>query len=408
MDYPINLPFNHQPSTILHLDINSCFATLEQQANPLLRHRPIAVAARNEPSCCIVAPSIEAKLLGIKVGTKVKEALQIYPNIIILEPDPDKYRFVHYQLKSLLQNYSDIVIPKSIDEFYLDFTHHVHPNLKTIARQIKHNLHAIGDYITVSIGLGPNWFLAKTAAGLHKPDGLDEINHHNFLDVYQNLKLTDLHGINLRNQYRLNSVGINTVLDFYHAPHPLIFSAFRSVISQDWFLRLRGYEVDRLEFGRKSFGHSYVLPRPLNKEQLLPILQKLVHKAVSRLRNAGFQTQTISLAFLYQDHHSWHQQHCLPQPLFNTARIFGHFVRLSLNAPDQPIKTIAISCQNLNPKSQYQLELFHDNQKDFKLTQAIDTINQNWGESTITPARMSTAQEAVPDSIAFGRDLKNS
>ena len=97
-----NLPFNPKPASILHLDINSCFATIEQQANPLLRHRPIAVAAYNQPSCCIIAPSIEAKRLGIKVGTRVGQAKAICPNITILEPDPDKYRLIHQDRKSVV------------------------------------------------------------------------------------------------------------------------------------------------------------------------------------------------------------------------------------------------------------------------------------------------------------------
>ena len=121
MDFLVNLRFNRKPSAIIHVDLNSCFASVEQQANPLLRGRPVVVAAYTTPSGCIVAPSIEAKALGIKTGMRVREGLLLCPDLIVLPPDPHKYRHVHVQLKRLLQRYSDQVGAKSIDEFVIDF-----------------------------------------------------------------------------------------------------------------------------------------------------------------------------------------------------------------------------------------------------------------------------------------------
>lgn len=400
----INLPFNSKSSRLVHLDINSCFATIEQQANPLYRGKPLAVAAYNRPTCCVLAPSIEAKNLGIKTGNMVFEARRLCPSIVILEPDPDKYRYVHDQLFKLLQNYSDIVIPKSIDEFILDFTNFHSPDLFSLARKMKADLkNQIGDYITVSIGIGPSRFLAKTAAGLVKPDGLNEINQNNYLEVYKNLTLIDLNGINVRNQYRLNSVGINTVLDFYHAPYAKIFEAFRSVNAQDWFLRLRGYEADDREFSRRSFGHSYVIPKPLAKENTLPIIQKLTHKATTRLRQNGYKTAAVSLALFYQDKTFWHQDHRLPVPLFSSNKIFREIYSLFSKAPNRPVKSVALSCHRLVTGRDFQLSLFEDTRKEFDLTQATDRVNQSWGIYTLTPASMLPAKEDVPDRIAFGR-----
>ena len=94
MVYPTELGFNSKPSTILHIDLNSCFATIEQQANPHLRGKPIVVAAYTTPSGCIVAPSIEAKRYGVKVGMKVKEGRLLCSDLIVMEPDPAKYKNV--------------------------------------------------------------------------------------------------------------------------------------------------------------------------------------------------------------------------------------------------------------------------------------------------------------------------
>ncbi len=101
-----DVPFNNKRPDVMHIDINSCFATIEQQANPLLRGKPIGVAAAVSEKSIIVAPSIESKKLGISVGHRVFEARKVIPNIIILPPDPPKYRYIHLRLKDILQEYT--------------------------------------------------------------------------------------------------------------------------------------------------------------------------------------------------------------------------------------------------------------------------------------------------------------
>jgi len=151
------MDFNPKPSTIMHLDLNSCFASIEQQANPLLRGKPIAVAAYTTPSGCILAPSIEAKKYGIKTGMRVKDGKLLYPDLIILPPDPWKYRHVHLQLRRLLENYTDRIVPKSIDEFVLDLEGYpaFTKGMMEIAREIKSRIKIeIGDWLTISVGIG--------------------------------------------------------------------------------------------------------------------------------------------------------------------------------------------------------------------------------------------------------------
>src|SRR3972149_7302235 len=183
MDSRTNLVFNPKPSTIMHMDLNSCFATIEQQANPHLRGKPVVVAAYTTPSGCIVAPTVEAKGYGIKVGMRVKEGKLLYPGLIVLAPDPWKYRTVHLGLRRIISDYTDKFVPKSIDEFVLNLQGYpsFDKGMLEVAREIKERIKKeIGEWLTVSVGVAPNRFLAKTAAGLHKPDGLDEINKDNF------------------------------------------------------------------------------------------------------------------------------------------------------------------------------------------------------------------------------------
>src|SRR3989344_9426821 len=175
-----DLDFNSKSSTILHIDLNSCFATIEQQANPHLRGKPIAVAAYTTANGCILAPSIEAKKYGVRTGMRVKDGKILCPSLIILASDPWKYRNVHLALRKLLSQYTSDLYPKSIDEFVLNlegFPSLVASSMQQVASEIKQRIKTeIGEWLTVSIGIAPNRFLAKLASGLHKPDGLDEIN----------------------------------------------------------------------------------------------------------------------------------------------------------------------------------------------------------------------------------------
>ncbi len=407
MDYQINLEFNRRPSSTMHLDLNSCFASVEQQANPLLRGKPIAVAAYDTPNGCIVAPSIEAKKLGIKVGMRVREGRLLCRDLMVLTPDPDKYRDIHIKFKKLLSEYTPKLAPKSIDEFVLDFTGTpaLKKGLLSVSCEIKERIRAeIGDHLTVSIGLGPNRFLAKTASNLHKPDGLDEINYSNFLSVYDQLTLTDLNGIDRQNSIRLNSVGIYTVRDFLAADTFKLRAAFKSILGYYWFLRLRGWEIDDIDWDTKSFGHSYSLPKFLTKaEDLAPILSKLTEKLGFRMRQSGYQAGGVHLAILYQDHQYFHQGKKLSNSIFSSQDIYQVAFKLLKKSPYKlPVRNLAVSCFGLSSKNTIQLDLFTDNLKKSSLAQAIDDINHRWGSFVITPAIMANTEDFVHDRIGFG------
>lgn len=406
MTHPDLLPFNSAPSTVMHIDLNSCFATIEQQANPNLRGRPLVVAAYDSPGGCVVAPSIEAKRLGIKVGFRVRDARALCPDILVLPPDPDKYRHVHRELRKLLSHYSADFVAKSIDEFVVDFAAYpaFHQGLIPTGREIKNKIkERIGDWLTVSIGLGPNRFLAKQASNLKKPDGLEEINCQNYLDVYSRLTLTDLTGINTRYSARLSAGGIYTPLDFLTSDLSRLRSIFHSVNAYYWYLRLRGWEIDDVNFGRKSFGNMYSLPRHFSRpEELAPILHKLVEKTSFRLRSAGMQSRGIYLGILYTDHTFWHGRKMFAEPIFAAADIYRAFYRLLIKSPLRPVANLAITCFDLSPAHVIQLDLFNAVSRSLNLSQAMDKINTRYGHFVLSPAAMLGTSRNVPDRIGFG------
>lgn len=401
--------FNPASPALMHIDINSCFATIEQQANPLLRGCPIAVAAYTSPSGCILAPSVEAKRFGVKTGMRVMDGKKLCPSLKILSPDADKYRFVHKKLHSLLDNYCSAVYPKSIDEFVLDFSRHSilgKQTIRGVAEEIKKDIRSsVGDFISVSVGISTNRQLAKVAAGMQKPDGLVEINNDNFLEIFKSLKLTDLHGINTRNEARLNSVGIYTVLQFYESPLWKLKNAFKSINAFYWFMRLRGWESDSIEFDRKSFGNSYAIPQNYTEiKDLSPILAKLVNKTAQRLRKARFAAYGVHVAVSLKGGGYLHEGRRVKIPIFYTSEIYENALRI-LKRFDivRPVHTLAITCYDLTPQNPYQLALFCDVSKRKRLAAAQDKINSRFGAFVLCSANMLGAEDAVKDRIAFGK-----
>lgn len=406
MASPVKINFNHSPSTVMYVDINSCFATIEQQANPLLRNKPVAVVAYNTPSGCILAASIDAKKLGVKTGMRAKDAKLLCPNLITILTDPNKYRTVHNSLKNLLSLYTPYLSARSIDEFALNFknNHLQKRGLLPIAKEIKQRIKKeIGDYLTVSIGIGPNNFLAKTASNLHKPDGLDEINFANAKDIYSSLSLMDLTGIATQNCIRLNMVGIYTVMDFYNASIVSLKQAFNSkIVSQQWYLRLRGWEVDGVEWPTKSFGHTYSLPKALSKEDIAPILSKLVEKVGSRLRQGGYQARGVHLGLSYQSGEFWHLGRTLDGYVQASSDIYKSAFYLLQKSPDTGlIRNIFITCHTLISIHNLQLDLFGRQEKIQKVSTALDKIEFKWGSFSVIPATMLGTEKLVPDRISF-------
>jgi len=309
-------------------------------------------------------------------------------------------------LRSLLLEYTDALEPKSIDEFVLDFagTPKYRTGLLRIGDEIKKRIKKeVGDYITVSVGVSTNRFLAKTASNLRKPDGLEEINRRNFIVIYSKLELMDLSGIGRKNLARLNSCGIHTVRDLYSASSYELKYAFQSVVGNYWYLKLRGYQIENYKDARRSFGHQYALPKPVKSlSELTPVLAKLVEKMGFRLRNSGYRTQGIHLSLLYKDNTHWHMGKKTGKIVYASRDIYKEVLPLFFLSPQKEIKVVGVSCFNLTKAGKTQLELFSDVNKHEYLTKMLDKINNRWGKFVISPASMLGANDRVVDRIGFG------
>lgn len=400
----------------MHMDLNSAFATIEQQANPLLRGKPLVVAAYNSPGGCVLAASIEAKRFGIKTGMRVGEAKLIYRDLIVRTPDPAKYRAVHIMFRRILQDYSPHVTPKSIDEAVIDFTPHhngagytetllpFHKSLPEIGQEIKERFKKeIGEWIFCSIGIGPNRFLAKLAASMHKPDGLATIDHANLLDVYARVKLIDLHGINTRFQARLNAYGIFTPVDFLNASlEKLQKQVFRGIMGHYWYVRLRGWEIDSVDFKRRSYGNSYALKAQTDDPAALAkLLMKLCEKTGRRLRSNRYCAGGVHVGCLYTDFTYWHKGQKFPIPVYTTQEIYFRARELlNLSGYKKKVRELAVRVYDLTPNSDEQMQIFSP--PTHRVSEAMDAVNDTYGEFSVGSALCMEMENTIIDRIAFG------
>ena len=394
----------------MHIDLNSCFASVEQQARPLLRGRPIGVTNRNTPYTCVVAASYEAKARGVKVGMRFIDAKQLVPDLIMVESDPPKYHHVYQILVDIICSYSPNVTMKSIDEGIIDFTGTMDSinkrPLPEIGREIKKCLtDEVGCWMRCNVGIAPNRFLAKLAAGLHKPDGLDVINHTNLREILGQLKLTDLNGIAERNQARLNACGIMTPLQFLDATSGVLKRrGFKSVCGEDWYQRLRGWEVDDHEWATKTIGRQYVLDelKP-SDESVRARLAYLCETTGIKLRYKGLAARGIFVYVRYASGDYWYARKMFKSSFFSNSEVYRRAMLLFNQRPhDSYEREIGVSCYQLSPSIMNQISLLEEVNREVWLTEAVDRINKDFGEFTITYANSAASKEIVKQKIPFG------
>lgn len=394
---------------ILHLDMNSYFASVEQQANPFFRDKPVGVCAYLSENGCIIASSIEAKKLGIKTGCRVYEAKQIYPKVILVENDPNKYRAVTRKLFSIMSDYSSNFEPYSIDEAFLDLTGYVGDFIEAekIAEQIRQRVKIeIGEWLKCSIGVSYTKFLAKSCSDLAKPDQTKVFTPaDSFEGLYGNTKLTDAWGINAGLEKKLNNLGIYNLLDFKKYP---VQNLMQVIGKQGYFLwaKINGKEIEEIKNNEaalsKSIGHSYCLPKKTaDKGYLSGVLFKLAEKTGRRLRERGQQAHGLYIRWSYVSRLSEGKIFKLKTPVFSTEEIFFRvcFVLKNYSLKDK-VRMLAVGVFNLTEPSR-QLDLFEDKKSSNGLITAMDEINSRYGGYAVYRGTLWKTQELAKDRIGF-------
>jgi len=395
-----NISIRELGFTVMYVDLNSCFATTEQQARPKLRNKPVAIVNRVAKHSTIIAASIEAKALGIKVGMRIEEAKSLCPKIIFAETEPSKYVYVHNKLKSILASYSPSILMKSIDEGLVDLSY-ASAEIRNmtpveLGNEIKERLRKeVGSYMKCNVGFSYNRFLAKLAGELNKPDGLDCITKDNIREVFSHLKLTDLPGINVRMQKRLKTFGINTPLEFLDAKESALrVLIFNSVEGTKWYYRLRGVETDIREESTKTVGRQFVLPPNSKIEDTKMRLAHLCEDVGFRLRKQGLFARGIYVftSFSMAEGGGSIHKNMLLKTTFNTnaeivelaEELFEQIIKESHNKTP---RLISVTLYKLVDSESKQLSFEHEKiEKNQKVAKVIDEINDRFGSRTIHSA----------------------
>lgn len=369
----------------LLVDLNSFFASCEQQDDPSLRDRPIAVVPMMAENTSVLAASYEAKRFGIKTGTKVFEARKMCPEIQFVSTGHKKYVQYHHRIIEAVHKVCPVEKVLSIDEMVCRLMGREQEleNALEIGRKIKQIiLDEVGECLTSSVGLGPNITIAKIASDLQKPNGLIAIPQEQLAEKIGHLDINIISGVGPNMKYRLNQKGLFTINDLLKLSERQLQNAWGSIVGLRLAKEIRGEDFQRAQNQTKSFSHEHVLPPHLRSRQgAYQIIQKLTFKGCSRLRDVKRKAQGIGISIRFLDRTRFEtsiQFQPNDDSFFMIREIEKAFKKVS---NQKPVK-VGIVLFGLTDPGTEQLSFF-DNQKSQKLNQVIDLINDKHGAHAI-------------------------
>jgi DNA polymerase-4 len=410
----------------LFVDLNSYFASVEQQVRPELRGRPVGVVPMMADTTVCIAASYEAKAFGVRTGTVVADARRMCPDIVFVEGRHEIYTEFHHRIVEAVESCLPVTAVLSIDEMACRLMGRERPLLAAmeLARRVKARIiESVGPMMRSSVGLATNRYLAKIASDMDKPDGLIALPLDILPEALSHLELRDLPGIGARTEKRLNEKGLHSVSQLLALTSEQAGELWGSVWGQRLWHWLRGEDFDMSEYEHlKSISHSHVLaPEMRTAEKAWAVALKLLHKAAMRLRAANLWASSIGLAVGFAvprgekspvcrfgvPTRGWHSDIRLSECQDNPTLIAA-LSRLWASRPagmefDQPY-FIGVQLNGLVPDHLHSLNLFDSlegEQSRTRLLKAMDELNNKYGLSTLAPATMLTAYKAAPTRIAF-------
>src|SRR5574337_794632 len=380
----------------LFVDFNSYFASVEQEDNPRLRGRPVAVSPVIAPTGCCIAASVEAKTFGVKTGSLVRDAKRLCPDIVIVEARPSLYVAWHRRLMAAIERAIPIAAVHSVDEAACELIGRQcrRENAIEVARQVKREVAAAAPNgaIRCSVGIAPNHWLAKTATDMRKPDGLVVIERKDLPDILHPLTLTDLCGISASMRSRLHAGGIE---------------------GERMWAQLRGEWQPERHSTRGSVGHSHVLEPALRTPRgARAVLTKLLVKAAMRLRNYELLAGALSIRIRYLGIESRWEHDVTFDPTDDSRALLQRLNaaldraaqrRGGLPFPRARPLSVSVTLHRVLPRTAASGNLFGDHRRGEALSSLLDGINARFGNNTLYFGGMHGALHAAPMRIPFNR-----
>ncbi|GFO56885.1 DNA polymerase IV [Geomonas sp. Red276] len=374
---------------ILHIDMNAFFASVEQQSNPELRGKPIAVIGAAKRTV-ITTCSYEARAFGVKTGMNAWEARQKCPELIFVVGNNRKYTYTSTEIIKIMREYTPMVEVFSIDEAFLDVTGSLalFGSPERIANLIKERIRE-GLGLTCSVGIAPNKLLAKLASDMQKPDGLTIIPPGEVSRILERVPVKDICGIGPKLQQQLTKLGVRTCGELGRFPVDILKRKF-GVVGEK--LHQMGLGIDHTPVVPeeeaeevKTVGHSTTLDKDItDRDEILRYLLQLSEMVGRRARRYQVAGKTITLTIRYSDFTTFSRQASRSSHTNNSEEIYrGAVMLLETIDLTQPIRLLGVRISNLDQQAE-QLPLFGEDRRKALLAGAMDAVNDRFGESSVT------------------------
>jgi len=396
---------------ILHIDFDSFFANVEQQLHPEFRDKPLGVTAAHSRSC-IIAASKEAKRYGVKTGSRSFDAYRLCPKIILTPANFHLYYEISKKFLTICQRYSPFIEVFSIDELFMDVsqTAPLFGDVYCLIKKLKVDIQReIGAYITVSVGISHSKLLAKLASGLKKPDGISLIRPEDVEEIYRHIGLTDICGIGFRIAKRLRMLGVRNPFDIRKLTATQLAAEFGPYEAA--FLHNIAWADDAtpiVSFGNsqsvKSVGRNYCLAKnEYDQRIILQHIFALCEEIGKKLRKLHKKARSVGLSLRGTTSQHGHKTGITYMDsgvdLFRICSSLYHQWHWGTMPHDGMVRQIAVWASFVTDTATTPLSLFQKEQKQEKVVQMIDTINEKFGNNTVYSGFLLKAAklETVPN-----------
>ncbi len=378
--------------TILHIDMDAFYVSVELMSRPELRGVPVIVGSPSGRSV-VLSASYEARRFGVRSAMPMAVAMRRCPSAVVLEPHHDRYAQVSAAVMEIFRSVTPLVEQLSVDEAFLDVAGATrrlgHP--RQIGEQIRAEIsRSLG--ITASVGAATTKFVAKIASTQAKPDGLLLVPGSDTVDFLHAQPVSVLWGVGAKTQETLARLGIRTVEDLASTPVSaltrLLGTSGRHVHELAWGRDPRKVVVSRAE---KSIGAEETFAQDVTDTAVLHReLLRLAHRTATRLRAAGLSAQGVSLKLRYADFSTLTRSKKLAEPVDSAHALYGAATALLTALGERPlaVRLIGLRAEQLGSGGAGAHQLTIDRQDDNWRTAevALDAVNRKFGAAGVRPA----------------------
>jgi DNA polymerase-4 len=388
-------PVNHvSESTILHVDMDAFFASVEERDNPALKGKAVVVGTGIRG--VVSAANYEARKFGIHAAMPVGRAKRLAPHAIFVPPNMSRYSEVSSHIMEIFRSVTPLVEPLSLDEAFLDVTgaKRLLGDGREIAKQIRAKVEA-SEGITCSVGIATTKFIAKLASGRCKPNGMLEIASDRVLEFLHPLPVNAIWGVGPKTNEELLKLGLQTVADIANTPRQTLIRALgeaagASLYELSWgrdYRDVEPVEVDKSISAVETFDADTE-----DQEIVLRELLRLTEKATYRMREKDFSARTISIKVRFADFKTITRSKTVPLAISATHEVYevvkNLFIALKLDRAR--IRLVGVSLDGLEDgiDGTEQLVLGERENGWRQATAAIDKASARFGQGSVRPARL--------------------